>query len=1134
MDDLCQSCSELVPDGARFCPSCGARLVVRRAALAARTERRLITTLFCDLVGFTAMAELVDPEDVDALLRPFYALARTVIEQHGGVVEKFIGDAVVGVFGVPRAHEDDPERAVRAAVRLQMRLGELPRDQGEPVLARIGVNTGPALVRLDVDPLAGESFQAGDAVNTAARLEGLAPPGGIVVGETTHSMTAHVTEFKALPPVRLKGRQALERPWLVTGTVARLGVQLRRPEAAPFVGREVELGILTGLFEKSMRSASPQAVLLVGEAGIGKSRLLVEMARRLDARPDLLAQWRQVRCGPFDEGAGLWPLAQIVRGHAGIVAGDDDAAVETKLGRCFAEVRDEPWFLQRLRALLGTGGDRASRAENFAAWSRFIDLMARVRPTVLVVEDVQWASSSLTEFLQHLRSTIEDVPLLTILTARPELLDGPGDMWTADAGDAPPPTVLDLHPLSARETERLVSQLLRDADADVSAAVVGSCGGNPLYAEELARFLADRASGEGGKSGTTPDPPPPSLQALIAARLETLGDIERAVLSDAAVVGTTFWRGALHDLSSHGGADVDEALVRLAERELVRPLDGPAVTAPKFAFWHTVVRDVTYAMLPRLARATKHRDAADWLQRQEAQWTRAALIAHHLTTAFEAARHADAGLAAELLEPAVEAQLRAALQTQPVDMRGAERHLDAAAALMPAGHARRPWVMIERGDALSHIGRLDEARACIEQGVLEAEQAGDRKVVVHGHARLASLLNWMGDTGARDASATALRLLTRDGPSDALITALEEQAMSCVIAFRSGEAIAAADAALRTAASLGAAKPARALLWRGAARCDQGDAGGLEDFEAALHDIVRQGRSRDLSSLYYNYAEALLIYEGATRSIEVCQTGMEDMHRRGDVNGANALRGGMCYDLMWAGRWDEILADGPTLERRLEAAGDLQMVAEMRTLLALLALLQGDREHARAKAREAEGVIADSFEFGNHAWSCASFLSAVHHGTGGGERALAELAELEEATRGKRAAIANGLPFALRTLAALDAEDLAERLLDGLPSRPFELAVRGLWAALSAERAGRWEEAAAAYGDAASRWRALSFVVEDALALLGEGRCLVHASQRRGAVGALSTAHATFVLLRMPAAEQETARLLSQATSRLA
>ena len=198
-------------------------------------------------------------------------------------------------------------------------------------------------------------------MNTAARLLALAPPGGIVVGETTHAMTAHVTEFEALPAVRLRGRQALERPWLVTGTVAQLGVQLRRPEAAPFVGREVELGILTGLFEKSMRSASPQAVLLVGEAGIGKSRLLVEMARRLDARPDLLAQWRQVRCSPFDEGAGLWPLAQIVREHAGIVAGDDDAAVETKLGRCFAEARDEPWFLQRLRALLGSGGDRASR-----------------------------------------------------------------------------------------------------------------------------------------------------------------------------------------------------------------------------------------------------------------------------------------------------------------------------------------------------------------------------------------------------------------------------------------------------------------------------------------------------------------------------------------------------------------------------------------------------------------------------------------------------------------------------------------------------------------------------------------------------------------------------------------------------
>ena len=393
----------------------------------------------------------------------------------------------------------------------------------------------------------------------------------------------------------------------------------------------------------------------------------------------------------------------------------------------------------------------------------------------------------------------------------------------------------------------------------------------------------------------------------------------------------------------------------------------------------------------------------------------------------------------------------------------------------------------------------------------------------------------MGDTGARDASATALRLLTRDGPSDALVTALEEQAMSCVIAFRSGEAIAAADAALRTAASLGAATPARALLWRGAARCDQGDAGGLEDFEAALHDIVRQGRSRDLSSLYYNYAEALLIYEGTTRSIEVCQAGVEDMHRRGDVNGANALRGGMCYDLMWAGRWDEVLADGPALERRLEAAGDLQMVAEMRTLLALLALLQGDHEHgARQGARGRGGdrrlvrvrqprLVVRVVPLRRPSRHRRRRAGAGRAGPAGGGD--------EGQTRRHRERLALRPAHARR---ARRCRTWPSGSSTACPCGPSSWRCAGCGRPSRRSSAGRWEEAAAAYGDAAARWRALSFVVEDALAQLGEGRCLVHASQRRDAVGALSTAHATFVRLRMPTAEQEAAGLLSQATSRLA
>ena len=300
------------------------------APAAAAEERKVVTTLFCDLVAFTAMSEAADPEDVDALLRRYHAAARKVIESHGGTVEKFIGDAVVGVFGVPAAHEDDPERAVRAGLRIVQALEGMTRPDGSPLEVRVGVNTGEALVRLDVDPGSGEGFLTGDAVNVAARLQAAAPPGGVVVGALTRELTQRAVVYKELPAVAAKGKSDPVEAWRAVAPIARTGALDDRERLTPLVGREVELTALRGLLDAALTTSTPRFVLLVGEPGIGKSRLVAELFAYVDSRSELIT-WRQGRCLPYGEGIAFWALGEIVKAHAGILESDDAFTAEAKL-----------------------------------------------------------------------------------------------------------------------------------------------------------------------------------------------------------------------------------------------------------------------------------------------------------------------------------------------------------------------------------------------------------------------------------------------------------------------------------------------------------------------------------------------------------------------------------------------------------------------------------------------------------------------------------------------------------------------------------------------------------------------------------------------------------------------------------
>src|SRR4029453_12924160 len=506
----CAVCGQDNPGGFRFCGACGASLA--GPARAPAEERRLVTVLFCDLVGFTARSDQADPEDVGALLRPYHGRLRAEIERRGGTLDKFIGDGVMAVFGAPTAHEDDPERAVRCALGMLAAIEEL--NQAHPSLdlaIRIGITTGEALVRLGPDQQT--EGVVGDVVNTASRLGGVAPPGGVVVGEATFRASRRLFDYQELEAVQVKGKADPVPIWRLEGARSRIGIEAVRRASTPFVGRQAELGLLKGLFTQALTDRVVQLVTVVGEPGVGKSRFVAELADWVDERPGLV-DWRQGRCLPYGDGITFWALGEIVKAQAGILESDPPAEVTAKLEAAVAALGSDPadaeWLKARIAPLLGIAGPdgvKAERAELFAAWRRFAEAIAAARPLVLVVEDLHWADPAMLEFLEYLVEHSADLPLLILATARPELLERqPG--WGEGSHAS---TRIPLGALSDLETARLVAALVGRSSlpVGVQALLLERAAGNPLYAQEFARLLTDHGLVVDGAGAAPPHIPAP-------------------------------------------------------------------------------------------------------------------------------------------------------------------------------------------------------------------------------------------------------------------------------------------------------------------------------------------------------------------------------------------------------------------------------------------------------------------------------------------------------------------------------------------------------------------------------------------------------------------------------------------------
>jgi class 3 adenylate cyclase/predicted ATPase len=649
--------------------------------------RKIVTIVFSDVSGSTRLGEELDAEALRQVMERYFEEMRSILERHGGTVEKFIGDAVMAAFGIPVAHEDDALRAVRAAADMRGRLAVLNEEwageRGVTLAVRTGVNTGEVVVG---DPAEGHFYASGDAVNVAARLEQAAEPGEILLGETTYRLVRDAVAVDALGSLALKGKSdavgAYRLRELIEGAPA-----LARRFDTPFVGREQELAHLVECFECASGERTPVLVTVLGPAGIGKTRLAAALTAEVQERVTLL----EGRCLPYGEGITFWPLEEIIRRLPERPAGVPDP-------------------------------ERAGTIEEtFFAYRKLFEALAQERPLTLVLEDIHWAEPTLLDLIEHIVEWTEDAPLLIVCLARPEFLDErPG--W--------PGARLNLEPLPEDESERIVSTLAPNLDAEARTRAAEAAEGNPLFLEQLLALAV-----EDGEEL----PLPHTIHALLAARLDRLEADERTLLDAAAVVGKEFWRGALLHLSPPG-TEVSALLQRLMRKRLIAREPSALPGEDAFRFAHILVRDAAYSAIAKEAKAELHERFADWLEQGESPYDE--IVGYHLEQAYRL--RADLGpvdeggraLAARTTEKLASAGHRAWARG---DVSAAINLFKRASELCLPDDARPYGFVLELSDALFNVGRLVEAETLLAGAVEEARRLGREDVRLLATLQLADL-----------------------------------------------------------------------------------------------------------------------------------------------------------------------------------------------------------------------------------------------------------------------------------------------------------------------------------------------------------------------------------------------------------
>jgi class 3 adenylate cyclase len=726
---VCATCEAENRDGARFCDSCGAELV---AAAPVREVRKVVTVLFCDVTGSTALGERIDPESLRHMMSRYFETAKAIVERHGGTVEKFIGDAVMAVFGVPAVHEDDALRAVRSAEELRAGLDELnkelERSYGTRLELRMGVNTGEVVTGTE------ERLATGDAVNVAARLEQAAQPGEVLLGEETYRLVRAAVEAEPTPPVAAKGKaEPLSAQRLLS---VHADAPTRRHDA-PMIGRERQRTLLEDAFANVVSENACHLFTVLGAAGVGKSRLAQEFLAGVED-----ATVVRGRCLSYGEGISYWPVTEVVKqlvpdGTAGPLA-----------------------------AILGDESAPGSPEEIAWAFRKLLESRAAERPVVVVFDDVHWGEPTFLDLVEHVADLSRGAPILLLCMARPELLD----VRAAWGGGKLNATTVSLEPLAPDETAHLIEALSDGIDDELRERILEAAGGNPLFVEEMLAMAA-----EGGAGIAVP----PTIQALLATRLDQLDPAERGVLERGSVEGQVFHRGAVVALAPED-TQVDGRLVTLVRKDLVRPEPAVVPDDDAYRFRHLLIRDTAYEALSKATRAELHERFATWLEEYGADLVELdEIVAYHLEQAFR--YRAELGplddVASALAERAAARLLTSAERAQERgDVPAAAGLLSRATELVPAGHARRPRVQLELAIALADQGEFDHAKVMREEAEAAARAAGDEGLLAR--CRLARIEQQIqGDSSATMADALAiaqktLAELERIGDEEGAIWAL--------------------------------------------------------------------------------------------------------------------------------------------------------------------------------------------------------------------------------------------------------------------------------------------------------------------------------------------------------------------------
>ena len=732
----CPTCAAPCPEGARFCPACGLRLVGAPAG-AVEDERRPVTAVFVDLVGSTATTERLDVEDVRALLRRFHVTVTNELERHGGEVEKYIGDAVVAVFGARVAHEDDPLRAVRAALAARDEIARVRRE--DPWLElhlRLGVNTGEALVAMQAARDGPEGVVTGDVMNTAARIQSAAPVDGVLVGVETFRATRHAVRYRRAEPVAAKGKSAPVEVW--EALAERTRPMERRSEAA-LAGRDAELATLRAGWLTAVETRVSRVLTVTGPAGAGKSRLVAEALSGFDAVV------LRGRCLAYGEGITYWPLVEAFASAAGARVSDEPEQIALRLAALVDRLGREAPTDQRvavrraLAALFGIsrGGETATGpiTQGELHWSinRLLEWLAGGRPLVVVVEDVHWAEPTLLELLRSAGGL--PVPLLVLCTARIEAGESVAGSIAAGADG-----LIELSPLADDAARQLVDDLLGvTVPPDVRELLVRRAGGNPLFLEETVRAVAAGGLLDAGLADVEALPVPAGLQALVGARLDRLPDGGRRILGAASVVGTVFWGGALAALAP--GEAVEPGLAGLLDEEVIHLREeGTIEGEPEYVFHHDVIRDVAYARLPKATRAGMHARCADWVEQLPGAPELVEIAAFHLERACLLAREIERAPLEAPVERAVAALVAAAGRSERREgFSEAERFLGRALALLAADDPARDALAVRRCGLEIALGRLDSALDALTTIV------ADEAVALRSPSALGGALVWLAN-----------------------------------------------------------------------------------------------------------------------------------------------------------------------------------------------------------------------------------------------------------------------------------------------------------------------------------------------------------------------------------------------------